>query len=107
MSIWQARRVADEPEIVLVEWRIMQTDTGERHFVGVRRDQGTGRVSSAIAEFDTHTRVGVTRSGRKYVLEGAPGADGNADYVWAAWCYINRVGTYRDVTDEMLFPGSQ
>ncbi|RAA12349.1 hypothetical protein DOT79_19170 [Ralstonia pseudosolanacearum] len=104
MSIWQARPVGDAPEIALRAWRVMETDIGERHFVGVRPDRGTGRVSSAIVEFDARTRVGVTRSGRRYILEGPQGPDANGDseYVWAAWCQVNRVASFRDVTNEVL-----
>jgi len=82
----------------------MQTVAGELHFVGVRLDRGTGRVSSAIIEYDTVTHTGVTRSGRRYVLDGGPGADedGEADYVWSAWCFLNQITAYRDVTNEIL-----
>ncbi len=103
MTIWQSRPVADIPEIVLQAWRILETDIGERHFVGFRPDRGTGRVSSAIVECDMRNRVGVTCSGRRYVLNGPPGADlEEGDYTWTAWCQVNHISTYRDVTDEML-----
>lgn len=104
MSIWQARPVEEAPEIALVEWRVLETDAGERHFVGLRPTAGTGRVSSAIVEIDINARVGVTRSGRKYRLCGPPRQDelGDADYVWSAWCQVNRVTGYRDVTTEIL-----
>lgn len=104
MSIWRSRPVADVPDVVLLHWRVMQTDTGELHLVGIRPERGTGRVSSVVVEFDVRARVGVTRSGRRYQLEGTPGPDesGDADYVWAGWCQVNRVDAYRDVTEEVL-----
>lgn len=104
MSIWLARPVADAPVVALRAWRVMETDSGERHFVGVRPDRGTGRVSSAIVACDMPTRTGVTRSGRRYVLEGPPGPDesGDGEYVWAAWCQANRVASFRDVTNEVF-----
>jgi hypothetical protein len=104
MSIWQARPVVDAPEITLRAWRVMETDTGGRHFVGVRPDRGTGRVSSAIVECDMPTRTGVTRSGRRYVLEGPPEPDsrGDSEYVWVAWCQANRVADFRDITNEVF-----
>lgn len=108
MSIWQSRPVDQVPEVVLVNWRVMETADGSRHLVGIRPSRGTGRVSSAIVELDMAACVGTTRSGRRYVLDGTPGSDedGNADYVWSGWCEVNRVTGYRDVTDELL-TGSQ
>lgn len=102
MAIWRTRSIVEVPEVTLVSWRIFETDKCELHFVGARSDRGTGRVSSAIVKFDTRTRVGITRSGRRYILEGAPGNDIDGGYVWAAWCHVNRVTNYRDVTDRML-----
>ena len=48
MPIWRGSEVTAEPEILLRDWRIMETEREERHFVGARVDSGTGRVSSAI-----------------------------------------------------------
>lgn len=86
----------------------MKTDAGDMHFVGIRPDRATGRVSSVVVELDIDARVGVTRSGRRYVLEGPPGPDdeGDADYVWSGWCQVNRIDAYRDVTEKVL-AGSQ
>lgn len=102
MAIWRTRAIADVPEVTLVRWRIFETDKSELHFVGARPDRGTGRVSSAIVKFDTRTRIGSTRSGRRYILEGAPGNDIDGGYVWAVWCQVNDVVSYRDVTDSIL-----
>lgn len=102
MAIWRTRSIEEVPEVTLVCWRVFETDKGELHFVGARPERGTGRVSSAIVKFDTSTRAGVTRSGRRYVLQGAPGNHIDGGYVWAAWCHVNRVASYRDVTDSIL-----
>lgn len=95
--------VDDEPVIELRSWRVMQTERCERHFVGVHGSGmlAAGRVSSAIVSFDASQRRGVTRSGRVYILRGAPGGlDGDAAYTWAAWARFNRVASYEDVTHE-------
>ncbi len=104
MSIWAARPVADVPAVTLQHWRVIKTDAGDMHFVGFRPERGTARVSSAIVEFDVRARVGVTRSGRRYLLDGAPGADadGDGEYVWSAWCQLNRVAGYHDVTNDIF-----
>ncbi|AQV93199.1 hypothetical protein BJN34_04720 [Cupriavidus necator] len=103
MSIWQARPLEEVPTVLLVSWRILETHNGLRHFVGVRPERGTYRVSTVIVELDVVNLNGVTHSGRKYVLDGPPGefADEERDYVWAEWCRVNGVSHYRDVTDEV------
>ncbi|GAB3630349.1 hypothetical protein PTE30175_03579 [Pandoraea terrae] len=102
MPIWRSRPVTEEPEIVLVRWAIYRIKDDELHFVGVRADESSGRVSSAIVRFDVARRVGVTRSGRVYSLTGRQGTDATARYVWDAWCQINGVTTSADVTSDVL-----
>jgi hypothetical protein len=102
MPIWKGVPVVEEPDISLRDWRIMETEREERHFVGARVDDGIGRVSSAIVSFDAIRMTGITSSGRVYRLVGPPGWTGDADYVWSAWRQINRVSSYADVTDGAL-----
>lgn len=103
MKIWQSRPVDQVPEVVLEEWRILQTATGARHLVGLRQSKGTVRVSSAIMSIDLAARVCTTNSGRKYILVGDPSVDlSKSDFVWTEWCRANSVDHYCDVTDEVL-----
>lgn len=103
MSIWQSRSVEDVPEVVLHEWRILETAAGNRHLVGQRPQQGTVRVSSSIVNIDAVALVCISRSGRRYVLHGAPSADlSGIELVWTEWCRANGVDSYRDVTAEVL-----
>ena len=108
MSIWRARSIEDVPEVRLFGWRIMETSTGSRHFVGVRPERGTCRVSSVIVKLDVPNRIGITRSGRTYVLEGPPGSwnDEVREYVWSSWCQVNGVADFLDVTDEAMGDGA-
>ena len=55
MPIWKTRTIAEVPEITLVEWRVYETELGERHFVGYNLTESEGRVSSAIQSFDRDT----------------------------------------------------
>lgn len=104
MPIWRARPITAVGEVVLERWRIMQTESGGRHLVGARPERGTHRVSSAIVEIDLVNRIVITGSGRRYTLSGDPGGgtDEERDYVWMAWCEVNKVIAFRDVTDELL-----
>jgi hypothetical protein len=99
MSYWKCMPVAFEPEVTLVNWRIMETERGERHFVGDHVANASGRVSSAIVTFDIERLVGVTTSGRVYSLDGPPSKSSEADYVWSVWRVRNEVSGYADVTD--------
>jgi hypothetical protein len=100
MTVWNVEDVKGDPEIVLVRWRIMETDTGERHIVGAR-DDFTGRVSTAITTFDPVRMVAKTESGRIYQLRGAPGYNADAEYVWEQWCLANDVRESSDVTTKV------
>jgi hypothetical protein len=98
MAMWNVKGVDGEPEIVLVRWRVLETDSGDRHLVGAREDDFTGRVSTAITTFDPSRMVATTQSGRTYQLRGAPGYNADAEYVWERWCRVNGVRISSDVT---------
>lgn len=105
MSLWKPASVTEEPEVVLCNWSILEVtfkdspDEKSRHFVGTNVTEGyTGRVSSAIVEFDADNMTGKTRSGRVYKLLGAPGVSGNGSYVWNFWAERNGVTAFEDVS---------
>jgi len=101
-GIWKTSPVSETPELELSSWRVMQTETGERHFVGYNLTEGEGRVSSAIQTFDKDTMRGVTRTGRVYQLVGSPGFNSDAMYVWGRWKRINEVTEELDVSEELV-----
>jgi hypothetical protein len=108
-SIHAPPTVADESVCALERWRVLEC-RGEQFFVGYNRYDGEGRVSSPIRELDPRARVGVTASGRHYVLLGASGQDPDADYVLRWWLRVNRVkpSDVRDVTTEVIpTPGEE
>lgn len=102
MPIWNVASVTAQPELTLVDWKILETQRGERHFVGYVIENQEGRVSSAIEQFDPVSLRGVTRSGRVYRLYGAPGFNRDAEYVWKRWVQLNAITEYLDVTDAVL-----
>ena len=104
MPIWNIASVEDEPDLTICSWRIFEATYEDpsrqatRHFVGSRVDRSSSRVSTAIHSFDLASLRGVTKSGRTYQLQGGPGADRDAEYVWQAWASLNEVLAWREVT---------
>jgi hypothetical protein len=102
MPIWKTAPVNDEPGISLLQWSVLETHDGTRHFVGADERDLTGRVSSEVVTFDRLTLRGQTRSGRIYQLIGQPGWSSNAEYVWKCWRKVNSVTSYTDITKQLL-----
>lgn len=108
--IYRPADVDVEPEIVLTRWRAYNVKTnvdGEGntvHFVGL--DRGTGRICSPVQSFNKEERTAITRSGRKYFLEGEPANEGDyhsdGNYVFSHW--LARLGNpeVKDITDEYV-----
>jgi len=103
MPVRRVAAIHAEPDIVLIRWRVLQTDQGDRHLVGARADDFDGRVSTAVLSLDVSRQVAVTQSGRIYQLSGPPGYSGDGQYVWERWCVVNSVTSYEDVTSS-VFP---
>lgn len=101
MPIWKVLPITDEPEIKMTQWQVIELPNGDRHFVGYNYRQWEGRVSSKIEYFDPKTMSGITESNRRYQLEGRPGHNKDAAYVWAQWMRINGVGEFKDVSKEV------
>ena len=71
--------VSVQPFSVMTHWRVFQVrgplGSRSRHLVG--RAGGEGRVCTALTSL-----TAVSGSGRFYRLEGQPGQDPDATYVW-------------------------
>ena len=96
--------VSVQPFSVMTNWRVFQVrgplGSRSRHLVG--RVSGEGRVCSALAKLDLTSLTAVSRSGRFYRLEGPPGHDPDATYVWEQWARLNRTTHMRDMTRALL-----
>jgi ATP-dependent Lon protease len=104
MPIFAVAPVHEEPEETIMRWSIREVlfdahNDKSHHLVGYISRQGKGRVTSAIQSFDRDTMRIKTRSGRVYQLDGPPGFDPDAEYVWAQWKALNHVREEADVTD--------
>jgi hypothetical protein len=102
VTLWKVASIAEEPEVRISRWRIIEISAGTKHFVGVDQLDLSGRFSSAIVVFDSQMLRGQTVSGRVYQLMGVPGRSDNADYVWQQWCAINEVESFSDVTGKLF-----
>jgi ATP-dependent Lon protease len=105
MPVFGVAPVHQEPEETLSRWSVREArfddvNDHSRHLVGYVARKGKGRVSSAIQSFDREKMRITTSSGRVYQLEGPPGFDPDAEYVWAHWKALNQVRDERDVTQE-------
>ena len=108
-GLWKTRTVDEQPDLELVKWNVFAVPSpkGDRvshHFNGYCPANYEGRVSSEIVEFDMETKVGKTRSGRTYQLQGQPGFDGDAHYVFRNWISMYGVGDddIEDATGDYL-----
>jgi len=104
-SIWSVDSVEVQPLIHISNWAIRAvtynpSENVTHHIVGYSEDAYEGRVSSAIIDFDLEKRTLTTQSGRKYILVGKAGYDGDSEHVWRSWKYANQVHSEVDVTDK-------
>jgi hypothetical protein len=99
MSVWRVAPAQEHPEAHLVSWRVFELDNGDRHFCGLETLYREGRVSSRVVSFDPESRQGITRSSRCYELQGPPGDNQDALYVWDRWCTRNAIEEFTDVSD--------
>jgi len=101
MSVWRVAPAKEHPEAVLVSWRVFELENGDRHFCGRETLYREGRVTSRVVSFDPKSRQGITRSSRCYELQGPPGHNADALYVWDYWCRVNGITQCTDVTDQV------
>ena len=104
MSVSTVASVDVQPLVTLERWRVRETSSGQRHFVGYCVENKENRVSSVIQSFDSNTRVGVTSSGRRYLLSGSPCFDGEARRIWEELAEEYGIGQTKDVSMEFVTP---
>ena len=99
--------VAERSELTLVHWRAFDVPLYEgfpwtRHLVGWSREAQQGHVSSPICSFDPQSGEFQTLTGRILRLDGSPGLNDAAIFMWATWKAISGVLDDREVTHEVV-----
>ena len=85
----------------LREWRVLETDKGNRHFIGLKKhDEAT--VSRKVEMFDVKHGTGATVSSRVYQLEGRPGYVPEVDARWRRWKKKSGIRITRDISNEVF-----
>lgn len=103
MSIRIPDDITAEPEAILRNFRVFEVENGDHHFAGYNIVIDEGRVSSKIVQWNSNTKTGITRSGRRYSLIGeVDSLHDDALYIWGIWCQRNGVKTWKDVTAEYV-----
>lgn len=105
MSVSTVAAVKVQPLVTLERWRVRETSSGQRHFVGYCVENNESRVSSPIQSFNRGTSVGVTASGRRYFLSGSPCFDGEARDFWERLAGEYGIGESKDVSMEFMATG--
>lgn len=105
MAIWRTAPTEEQPRLTLISWRVFETPEGDRHLCGYCVENASGRVSSAIQDFDRKTTCAKTLSGRIYRLRGKPGDNLDALYTWSVWAAAYDIAAFRDVSEEFVGAG--
>lgn len=98
MPVWHSRSVLEQAGLTLRRWKVVELPDGALHLIGYCIENREGRVSSAVREFDYGKLIAKTDTGRVYVLQGEPGSDTHATYVWSRWATLNAVESWEDVS---------
>lgn len=93
---------AQQPKTDLVRWQLFRVKrpdgTATRHLIGHAVQNNEGRVSSAITNADLQKNYMVSSSGRVYQLNGDPGGDADAQFVFRNWMHFARFSGCVEIT---------
>ena len=102
MSIWGMPSVADQPTVTMIRWRILRIKAKKTSIdlvLGWCIEDGHARMSTPIVNHDANARTLTTKSGRVYVVQGAPDYDDDAQYI-AEQHFGPAVGRAKNVSAE-------
>jgi len=101
-SVWKSVPVDAAPSLTVVRWSVVECSNGYRYVRGYSLELREGRASTSIVEFDAKRGRCRTRSGRIYVLQGPPGSDRDAAWVWDVYARANALISVMDVSQEVF-----
>jgi hypothetical protein len=93
-----APSVAEQPAVVLIDWRVVSRVNGDELLVGFWNSGISCRVTTPIAHFDPQRREVRTASGRQYELSGPPASSVRALLLIAARLVANGLSDCSDAT---------
>jgi hypothetical protein len=71
-----APSVEEQPDMQLIQWRVLISGSHHIHLIGFLLERPTIRLTTAVLSL--WEREAITSSGRHYTLVGEPGEDGEA-----------------------------
>ena len=100
----RVRASSEEPSSTLVRWRLAQVrhadGSVQRHLRG--NMNGEGRISTRVSAIDLETMHVTTATGRIYCLDGPPGDDLDAAYLYVLWLESCGRSELKDLSRSML-----
>ena len=107
MSFWTPHQPVVHERLRIARWRVWEVqvplyDGPSWHLVGYLVEVRRGKVSSALATVHDEPDEVTTKTGKTYLLDGAPGVDGDATFVWNLWRRQHGVRVLREVTTNVL-----
>jgi hypothetical protein len=101
VPVWKTLPLEVQPSLTLCSWQVMKLPEGTLHLVGYCIENREGRVSGEVRAFDKQRLCATTKSGRVYRLQGSPGCDSDAEYVWDRWVLVNALTEWVDIAPSL------
>ena len=89
-GVYRPPPVALVPIVRLVRWQAYLVPDGTLHLSGFMEAGKLGRVTGPILCFEPKIAAMHSSSGRRFDLDGPPGPDEYAGYVWLSWLSTHR-----------------
>lgn len=97
----------ERPPVVLTNWQAFEAqlpcyESPTWHIAGDVRTRGTGTVTAALLAVTDDAGAAVSKTGRRYVLEGPPGRDAKSLFAFELWRDLYESTVLREITSDVL-----
>lgn len=97
----------ESPPVVLTNWQAFEAqlpcyESPTWHIAGDVRTRGTGTVTAALLAVVDGAGAAVSKTGRRYVLEGPPGSDAESLFAFELWRDLYESTVLREITFDVL-----